>query len=60
MKTTKEIKEFTQKMKPHLPLYNELKHFNATKIIESYRKAEFEKEQKEKNAEEILPGIKLL
>jgi len=60
LKTTKEVKEFTSKMRPHLPLYNELKHFNATKIIESYWKAEHEKLLKEQNAEEILPGIKLL
>lgn len=46
-------------MRPHLPLYNELKHFNAAKIIESYWKTEFEKQMKEQNAEEILPGVKI-
>ena len=37
LKTTAEIKLFTAKMKNYLPLYNELKHFNAEWIIKNYR-----------------------
>lgn len=36
LKTTKEIKLFISKMRPYLPLYNELKHFNAEKIVKNY------------------------
>ena len=45
-------------MKPYLPLYNELKHFNAEKIVSNYKNTEEAKRIAEENREEILPGIK--
>jgi len=58
LKTAKEIKTFTSKMRGYLPLYNELKHFNAEKIIGTYWETEEAKRVAEENREEILPGIK--
>jgi hypothetical protein len=57
LKTTKEIKLFTELMSDYLPLYNELKHFNAEKIYQNYRETEQSKHKAMSNAEEILPGI---